>query len=226
MNTAKTLVKEVESYINQYDSVVDIPAIEKDIVLQKIRNLYDYIKNSTETISHEEIISSIKPSIVETINEETFIDEQPVEEQPTEDVLFDLDEQEQQGTMDSVEEQPIVESAPEEPKEVIEVQEVTSKLSNSHTETFISKQSNDLGSKLGMKPVSDIFSALSINERYIYRSQLFQNNQELFLTSINKLNDSKSFDAAMKYIQDNFNWDFEDSIVQGFLQVVERRFLK
>lgn len=207
METIKKLISDIESYLLQYDSCEQMTDIEKDIILEKIRSLYDSIKCYKPEIKDSPIVAEIEMPIVEEQVEEAPIIEN-LTEGTIEDSSFGIEEmipQEQQ------------------------FQEITSSINNAEPEkeqtTYTPKQTTDLGSKLGKQPISDILSALSLNDRYLYRSQLFNNDADLFRNSINALNDCKNFDSAIQYIKNHFSWDFEAPIVEAFLQVVERRFL-
>lgn len=205
METIKKLISDIESYLLQYNSCEQMSDIEKDIVLEKIRVLYDSIKCN-------------KPEVkdIPISTENPTIEEQPVETPIVENLIEDTIEDSSFG---------IEEMLPQEQQ----FQEITSSINNIEPEkeemTYTPKQTTDLGSKLGKQPISDILSALSLNDRYLYRSQLFNNDADLFRNSINALNDCKNFDAAIQYIKNHFSWDFEAPIVEAFLQVVERRFL-
>lgn len=205
METIKKLISDIESYLLQYNSCEQMSDIEKDIVLEKIRVLYDSIKCN-------------KPEVkdIPIATENPTIEEQPVETPIVENLIEDTIEDSSFG---------IEEMLPQEQQ----FQEITSSINNIEPEkeetTYTPKQTTDLGSKLGKQPISDILSALSLNDRYLYRSQLFNNDADLFRNSINALNDCKNFDSAIQYIKNHFSWDFEAPIVEAFLQVVERRFL-
>lgn len=205
MENIKQLLSDIENYLLAYNSCEQMSDIEKDIVLGKIRTLYDSIKcNKPEA---KDIPVTMENPVVEKQLEDSPIIEDLIEE-PIADSSFEIEE--------------IV------PQEQ-EFQEITSSINNVEPEkeetTYTPKQTTDLGSKLGKQPISDILSALSLNDRYLYRSQLFNNDADLFRNSINALNDCKNFDAAIQYIKNHFSWDFEAPIVEAFLQVVERRFL-
>lgn len=209
MENIKELLTEIENYLSQYSASEQISEIEKDIVLEKIRTLYDTIKSNK--IEVKECV--ITPEIQEI---ETTIETEQIKEEIIEEPIENLSEDSEFGIEDMI------------PQEQ-QFQEITSSINvtepEKETQTYTPKQSTDLGSKLGKQPISDILNALSLNDRYLYRSQLFNNDADLFRNSINTLNDCKNFDAAIQYIKNNFSWDFEAPIVVAFLQVVERRFL-
>lgn len=84
---------------------------------------------------------------------------------------------------------------------------------------------NDLSSKLSKKPISNIATAIGINDRYQFIQELFSKNSNLYSSTIQELNNLKDFAQALDMLQNRFDWDYENSIVQKFVAIVERRYL-
>lgn len=212
------LVKEIDSYTASYSSLSNIPTIELDILRQKTSFLYDLltqVKNSPEeTPSNVEEVVEEQPKIeeiqaVEEVAEPISEPEKKEEEAQQEpEILFEVDEKQLE--------------TPAEPQETETTQNPEPERKQ---EAFASKQATDLGSKLGMTPIKEIMSAISINDRFRFRLELFNKDQELFVRTVGVLNDCKSFSNALAYLQKNFEWDYEKKEVEEFLQIVERRFL-
>lgn len=201
LKTLKDTIADLSAYVSSYSDEDELPRIEIDILMQKTRDLYEQLHQYTNggvSIKNEE---SKKDVEVEYI----------------------------QSSMNFPSEEESMESAPAEEQKsepIIVVEEFESKISaEKPADIYVSKPSNDLGSRLGKKPISDIKSAISLNDNFVYRHQLFGNNPELYEQSLNDLNSAESFDAALNYVKEHFDWDFERPIVQAFLQIVERRFL-
>ena len=83
----------------------------------------------------------------------------------------------------------------------------------------------DVASSITETPINDIWSALAINDRFLFMRELFDNDSEAFKATITLLNSLPSWDAAAKYISGHFNWDNNNPIVKDFQTVVRRRFL-
>ncbi len=212
------LVKEIDSYTVSYSSLSTVPTIELDILRQKTSTLYDLltqVKNSPEETPSkveevvEEQTEQPKTEEIQTVEEVTEPISEPEgkeEEVPQEpEILFEVDEKQLE--------------TPTEPQKA-ETPEPERK-----QEIFAPKQAADLGSKLGMTPIKEIMSAIGINDRFRFRLELFNKDQELFVRTVGILNDCKSFSDALAYLQKNFDWDYEKKEVEEFLQIVERRFL-
>jgi len=74
------------------------------------------------------------------------------------------------------------------------------------------------------KAVDDIRQAISLGDRFLYQRELFGQNAELMQRTLNELNNLNSFDEAMLYIAEHFQWDTESSTYQQFVVTLHRRF--
>lgn len=199
----QNLATEINKYVQSYDSQENIPAIEVDILLQKTRELYDSLMNIKQPAT---VVATEVSAVEEKQPEQT-----PVES-PSDDILFVVETPQPEETKEEIVEVPKAEATPTEeakPKQ----------------ELFTPKQVTDLSSKLGGKPISEIMSAIGLNDRIRYRAVLFNKDQELFVKTVGVLNDLKTFDDAVAYLQKEFSWDFENADVQEFMKLVARRYL-
>jgi hypothetical protein len=81
----------------------------------------------------------------------------------------------------------------------------------------------DLTSKLMEKPIRDIPFAIGINDRYTYIRELFEGNTEEYNKTIEYLNNLTSWEDALRYINDHFDWDYESEVSRQFLITVKRK---
>ena len=235
----KTSLSQIQKSLNELASTLDkcaenkeFTAIEHDILLAKTRQVYEGIL-SMEVAQAAPVVEAPQPAkevVAETVIEvtsepitqpEPVKEPDPIVEAKPEPVVEPAKPVQEEITF-------VVEevAAPKVEAPSIPVEQPTAQPEQPKQETPKFAQVTDLGSKLAQKPIKDIFSALSINERYMFRSQLFNNDQDLFMKSINTLNESKDFKTALEFIKTHFSWDFESKDVQRFLSIVERRFLQ
>ena len=235
----KNSFTEIQKTLSNLASSVDtlsttgtVTAIERDILLAKTRQLYEEILSLT-VAQAAPVVEAPQPAkevvaetVIEVISEpitqpEPVKEPDPIVEAKPEPVVEPAKPVQEEITF-------VVEevAAPKVEAPSIPVEQPTAQAEQPKQETPKFAQVTDLGSKLAQKPIKDIFSALSINERYMFRSQLFNNDQDLFMKSINTLNESKDFKTALEFIKTHFSWDFESKDVQRFLSIVERRFLQ
>ncbi|MDR1742668.1 MAG: hypothetical protein LBR48_02475 [Dysgonamonadaceae bacterium] len=70
----------------------------------------------------------------------------------------------------------------------------------------------------------DIKQLISLNDRYLFQRELFQNDREKMDSFILTINAFDNFDAVEKYIGDNSSWDFEDETVKSFIATLKKGF--
>ncbi len=78
-------------------------------------------------------------------------------------------------------------------------------------------------------PVSDLRTAIGINERYQFIHHLFKGNAGNFSMTIDKINGCSSIDQAMNFLEKEVAgpnaWNIQSEPVQHFMEWVERRFV-
>lgn len=82
--------------------------------------------------------------------------------------------------------------------------------------------------KMQKKPISDLKKAIGLNERFSFINELFQQNADIFHSSIDQLNSCDSFGKALDIVQNEFavkyEWDMESRSVTNLIELVERRY--
>ncbi|MGQ1910203.1 hypothetical protein ACT3CE_10470 [Marinifilum sp. RC60d5] len=81
-----------------------------------------------------------------------------------------------------------------------------------------------LGEKFFSNSLSDIQSAIGINDRFLFTRELFNNSTEEYNTEINFINSADNFSSIEDHFRKNKNWDFEDPIVNQFIEITKRKF--
>src|SRR5574344_1560237 len=241
----KTSLSQIQKSLNELASTLEkctenkeFTAIERDILLTKTRQVYEGIL-SMEVAQAAPVVEEPQPvavqepaKVVEVAPEPiTEVKQEPIVEQEPEPVVeakpepIAEPEHAVKEELTFIIEEPTAPEVSEPAKPVEQVAAPVQKAEEPKQDAPVFNQVTDLGSKLAQKPIKDIYSALTINERYLYRSLLFNNNQDFFMKSINTLNESKDFNTALGFIKSNFSWDFENKNVQNFMSIVERRFM-
>ena len=91
-------------------------------------------------------------------------------------------------------------------------------ISNERTGLFL----NDL---LEKNNLSDFRKALSLNDRFRFRRELFGGDEERMNKAINELNELHSYEDSISYLNDELKWNIEDEAVADFIKLLEKRFL-
>ncbi|HRH65228.1 MAG TPA: hypothetical protein PLU53_02940 [Bacteroidia bacterium] len=86
-----------------------------------------------------------------------------------------------------------------------------------------------IGEKLQRKPVKDLKSAIGINEKFQFISQLFGGDARTYHATIDQLDSFSSMEAAKAYLTDHllpkYQWDTSSTPAVVFIDLLERRFL-
>jgi len=65
---------------------------------------------------------------------------------------------------------------------------------------------------------------IGINDKYQFISELFNNNQELYETTIKEIGDFDNYQEAVDWLGNNFNWNTDDQIVQTLYGIIDRHY--
>ena len=92
------------------------------------------------------------------------------------------------------------------------------------------EQSEDksLAARLQRKPVSDLISAIGINDKFLFLNELFGGSMEKYNKSIRSLNSFSTLLGAKTYmseLQIEFQWDCTSDAYKKLNDLVERRFI-
>ena len=70
----------------------------------------------------------------------------------------------------------------------------------------------------------DIRKAISLNDRFRFKRDLFGGSDEAMCKTIEILNTMHSAEEALNYLEKNFQWNFEDETTNDFITILEKRF--
>ncbi|MCL1832734.1 MAG: hypothetical protein FWG45_07510 [Oscillospiraceae bacterium] len=76
----------------------------------------------------------------------------------------------------------------------------------------------------GRKNGIDLKKVITLNDRFLFCRELFANNENLMNQIFGELNMKESYDAAIDYLQERFEWNFDDENVVDFLAILKKRF--
>jgi hypothetical protein len=222
----------------------EIAEIDRDVLLSKLRVLYDeifFLKTSTLDHTVQVATSEVTP-VRETAPEiskpEAVVVEPTKEPEPS----FEIEPEPlviAKPEVKTVKEEPeweisqpeetAVPPKPEVPKVVPEKKQILAekfeKKGYLHEALTNYATTNDLSKKFQSQPVKDIFSVIGLNEKFLFIRELFGSDAALYQATLTHVNSAANFNDAIKYIDSNFNWDFENPVVQKILELIHRRFL-
>lgn len=77
---------------------------------------------------------------------------------------------------------------------------------------------------LSRRLTKDLKKAISLNDWFRFKRELFGGNENLMNSTIAYLNGLGSFDEADGYIRKAFSWDMDSMAAQDFMKILEKRF--
>ena len=186
-----------------------IDSIGKRLALQQEQ--LDLLLRTCESESHQPAAP---------LAEET---EKEVEAEPQPTLLI---EQEQGPIVE--ESKPIIEESKPIEEEVKPIAE-EAKPAVSHKETpaepaVAKPQPNSLNDLLERQHLSDFRKAFSLNDRFRFRRELFSGSETLMNQVIADLNEIKSYEESIAYINKVLHGSVEEEAMADFLQLIEKRF--
>lgn len=75
------------------------------------------------------------------------------------------------------------------------------------------------------KNLTDFRKAFSLNDRFLFRRELFGGDDAKMNKTIAELDTIDSYEESISYIKKELLWDLEDPTVASFLSLLEKRFL-
>ncbi|MBR5147466.1 MAG: hypothetical protein IKW54_07575 [Bacteroidales bacterium] len=174
-------------------------------------------------------------------NDDEIIDFENEEEDNEEElIIVEEEEDEVSDTEEEEEEDPITDSlsdtAVDSKKEVSEKEEDSGirayRIIRENIPTLgdMLEQSEDksLAARLQRKPVSDLITAIGINDKFLFLNELFGGSMEKYNKSIRSLNSFSTLLGAKTYmseLQIEFQWDCTSDAYKKLNDLVERRFI-
>jgi len=202
--------KEIADLINSIkehsDNIADnkyIPQLELESILHKIEKLYEksIVFNYLNSLPEEKEV----PILAEPAKEENV-------------------QKEQISVMEEMIEPPVSISTP--PTTDLFGSELPPAVEKPKPEIKEEKKPEKI-TKVSKTAISDIKSAIGINDKFQFTNELFQGNTEEYLIAIQQLNSSDNFESAMSYflsLKLLYNWNMENETVIRLLELVNRRF--
>lgn len=243
----KKLIKDIQdiySIANRFENPEQIHPLDIDLALSKVRNLYELILNIKPQATYspeyqkEEILTKstqeeekIEPAPIQKVQ----VTKEPEQEQeePKEIIPEVIDEPEL--IIETPTKKEIIE---EETIQVIEKKEIIEPNQNGDYEIvadrFQSKNFNDniakknikkdVSSKMQSKPINDINSAIGLNDKFIFIRELFSGDKNHYMETIQVLNNFDTFENAIEFLNENFNWENDNPNFERLKELVRRKY--
>jgi hypothetical protein len=220
---------------------VQLSALERDLLLSYIRDLYDLAldnmpsinKNQSTTVSEVKrqepvvVASPPVPPIVEPVQPTISVPTPtiPVYEAPKVEEVVNSPAVVEKVEAPAIKIEPVVVTP-----EIKQSPSVSSISNELLAELFADEKVTDLSDKLALSPVKDLTKSMGINERIFTQQELFGNNQTQFNDTLQRLNNCQNFEEAKQYLLENvinvYDWTNEQKLKKAatFVKLVKRKF--
>ena len=75
------------------------------------------------------------------------------------------------------------------------------------------------------KSLTDFRKAISLNDWFRFKRDLFKGNEEAINATVQALNGIGSYEEAIAYLNEHARWDPDDPTAADFIKLLEKRFL-
>ena len=221
------LIPEEEEQIVEEDSVLEEE--EELIPEETFTPEEDFVPSEEALIPEENDLISEESDLTP---EDDFVseEEEPVEEEPvaapTDDFGFILNFEPAEEKESFVEEkkplveQPVAEENPVEEDFELEVPETLG-------ERLQHQEDHSLAAKLQNRSVNDLRNAIGINDKFLLVNELFGGSMEKYNKSIENLNDLKTLNGALVYMNElriDLAWNTSNEAYKKLLDLVHQKF--
>lgn len=169
-------------------------------------------KPVADYVEADENIDQETKGFVEDVVEDNFVEEPTdVEEYSGEDEKYGFVEDDE-DTEDDADEQLLDE-------EDIEAQDFYNRGEPMETDATVT-----VGEMLSVRQARELRKALSLNDRFRFRRELFGNSDINMNDTLNLLDTMSDLSEAREYLLQDLGWSTENPVVQEFLTLIERHF--
>ena len=232
-------IHDIEDLVNGFPQSGNIPSVELDLALQKLRNLYELML-MIRRVSEQVPEHKSEPLTERKAEPEIELKTEQVAERKPEPALETKPEPahgaSQPSTIVETVEHHITETTEQ---RIVEKKEQVKRIRPERNMETLSDQFKDRTTLLESlhqtyssetiaftKPVADLMSAIAINDRFTFIRELFNNDKAAFENAISLLNNSANFNDAYNYMITQHSWDMDSIEVQQLLDIIRRKYIK
>lgn len=186
------------------EMVVEEPEVPAELVEEKEPELevVEFAKESNDEVA----------DFVEDAPEEAFVEDE------VEVVEFDADD-DKYGFVEDDDDMAVVDEEQQLDDEDIEEQDLYNRGEPLDSDTAVT-----VGEMMSVRQAKELRKALSLNDRFRFRRELFGNSDINMNDTLNLLDTMSDLAEAREYLLQDLGWSTDDPVVQEFLTLVERHF--
>ena len=186
------------------EMVVEEPEVPAELVEEKEPEL--------EVVEFAEESNNEVADFVEDAPDEAFVEDE------VEVVEFDTDD-DKYGFVEDDDDMAVVDEEQQLDDEDIEEQDLYNRGEPLDSDTAVT-----VGEMMSVRQAKELRKALSLNDRFRFRRELFGNSDINMNDTLNLLDTMSDLAEAREYLLQDLGWSTDDPVVQEFLTLVERHF--
>lgn len=220
--------------------------LDVDMLMENTRKLYDTVCSVRCNMDVDSIPMEVEDSVgtetrTETVSEERidmvwdFTDDNDVEEDDNIEEDRDSNEfgDDEDFDEDGDEDEDDDDDDPESDSgirayRIVREEPTTNNQQATLGDVFGNAEDTSLAARLQKKPITDLTTAIGINDKFLLLNELFGGSMEKYNRSIKALNNFTTHLGAVTYmseLQIEFQWDCESEAYKKLSDLVERRFI-
>jgi hypothetical protein len=210
-------IQDIEKLVGNFKNYSEIPNIELDLALSKLRNVYDILLLIKDENQKNSLKSNSESKIREEAEPEQIVDQEKIN---LEEELIQLDNYSCQTEKETSLDQELSQKPEKTITDKFESEKgfVNERLSSE-------KNKNDLSSRLQSSPIQSIAGSIGINDKFLFIRELFNGDAEIFRSTLETLDHSPNLESALNYLRINFTWPMEDDTVKQLITLIKRKFI-
>lgn len=239
LEAALESLQDIEQLIKGFPDNGDVPSIELDLSLQKLRNIYELllVLKSPVDIRKEEPSAAAVTQSPTVFTEPVSVTASAPPSAPVTapppiiqgDAVIEI-EVEREITENVRSSEPAVAPPMQSTithREGTEAQILSDRFKGRATlhETLHQSMGKEGQFHAQGKPVENLLSAIGINDRFTFIRELFNGDSPAFEHAIKALNEAANFNDAYNYMTQNYDWDMDSDAVQLLLDIIRRKYI-
>ncbi|HCY00921.1 MAG TPA: hypothetical protein DG754_12350 [Bacteroidales bacterium] len=228
-------VRETERIILNAIQKDSLPSIERDLLLEKLRQAYDGLlfmddgEGKSQSVSSETIKKQAE-KVEEIMEVEDSLDISAGDISQAESIAdddYEMIKKDEAMQKEAKEEAPVAHHDLGKKKD----QEQSIPLGEKYMakkkfrNELLGQNKKDFATVLQNKPIVDLTKAIGINDKFLFTKELFNGNAGLYAKSIKQLNEFTDINDALIYIQENFSWDNDNEAASQLIDLIRRKLL-
>lgn len=218
--------REIVDLIARLETSEDMQAIEFDLLLEKLRRIYDLVCDMKAAIPVKDI--TVKSESTEKVIDESELTETVIEnDKDSESEVITKSSDDKKEELDNTDDKEIKQNkAGSGVSDNASFSDRFKSSKPSFNEKMADKSNKEnLSLQFNKTSINSIPGSIALNEKFELINELFSGDKEKFEKTLGILNQADSFVEAYNYLTENFNWDMDSIHVQRVLELIRRKLI-